>query len=255
MREFSPVPTASRWSTITVDGHTCELYEPTAPAAGRAIISLHDLRGGALRENAPLRTLIEAAGLPVIAPQTGRSWWLDRVIAAFDALITPERFVVDSVRGEIARRFDVRPPGIALLGAGMGGQGALRIAYRHPALFPTAAAIGPAIDFHAAMRDAGDHDDGALLDTLWETFGDVERARQETAILHVHPLNWPRQQFFASDPADRRWHDGAVRLHGKLVALGIPHTALLEPRTDADVTAEALRFVVDALDREALRVA
>lgn len=255
MRDSITAPNGSRWSTITLDGHACELHEPPGAAAGRALVYLHDLRGEPLREGGPLRTLIEAAELPVIAPRTGRSWWLDRIIPSFDARITPERFVVDSVRGEIARRFGVHPPGIALLGAGMGGQGALRIAYRHPAVFPTAAAIGPAIDFHAAMRDAGDHDDGEMLDTLWEAFGDVERARQETAILHVHPLNWPRQQFFASDPADRRWHDGAVRLHGKLVALGIPHTALLEPRTDADVAAEAMRFVVDALDREARRIA
>jgi S-formylglutathione hydrolase len=106
------------------------------------------------------------------------------------------------------------------------------------------------------MREAADRDDGELFDTLWESFGDVERARQDTAILHVHPLNWPRHQFFASDPADPHWHDGADRLHSKLVALGIPHTALLEPRADftATAAAEAVRFVLAALDQESRRL-
>ena len=76
----------------------------------------------------------------------------------------------------------------------------------------------------------------------------------------MHPLNWPRHQWFASDPGDHVWHDGAGRLHGKLVALGIPHEAILEPRVapaadfEAAVAADALRFVLDRLDAEARRI-
>jgi len=244
------------WSTITVAGRECECFAPPAPAAGRAVIWLHDLATERLCDVPPIRDLLEAASVPVLAPRSGRSWWLDRPMPGFTAAMTPERHVVDAVRGEVEQRFGVRPPGIALLGAGMGGQGALRIAYRHPALFPVAAALAPAIDFHRGMREAGDRDDGERFDTLWETFGDVERARQDTAILHVHPLNWPRHQFFASDPADSRWHDGADRLRSKLVALGIPHTALLERRTDftAAAAAAAVAFALDALGQEARRL-
>jgi hypothetical protein len=246
---------------MEVGGRTCEMFAPPDPRPGRALIHLHDVREPWLQELPALRDLVEAAQIPVIGPRTGRSWWLDRPVAGFDADLTPERFVVDLVRGEVGRRFGVTSPGIGLLGTGMGGQGALRIAYRHPAVFPVAAAIAPAIDFHLAMREAGDRADGELCDTLWETYGDVERARQDTAILHVHPLNWPRHQWFASDPADLHWHDGAARLHSKLVALGIPHTAILEPPADgigpalADrVAAEAMRFVLDALDAESRRI-
>jgi hypothetical protein len=78
----------------------------------------------------------------------------------------------------------------------------------------------------------------------------------------VHPLNWPRHQWFASDPRDGRSFDGAQRLHGKLGALGIPHTALFEPRGDgsrdaftAAVAPDAIRFVLDALDAESRRLA
>jgi len=237
------------------------VFAPAAAAPGRAVLLLHDLAGRPPAADDPLRAALEAAGLPTLAPLTGRSWWLDRVLPAFDPVVSPERFVRERVVPEIAARFGVRPPGIAVVGIGMGGQGALRLAYRHPDLFPIAAAVAPAIDFHLGMRQAADRDDGELFDTLWEVFGDVERARQETAILHVHPLNWPRHQWFASHPADRRWHDGACRLHGKLAALGIPHEAVLDAAPGEDeaaferrMAAAAIAFVTAALERESRRI-
>ncbi|MCE9629227.1 MAG: esterase family protein [Planctomycetia bacterium] len=253
-----PLPPRDHWSTIAVAGHPCEIHAPPDALPDRALIFLHGLRERSLQETPALRDVIETHRLPVLAPRTGRSWWLDRIVPAFDEAVTPERYVVDTIRGDVARRFGVEPPGIALVGTGMGGQGALRLAYRHPAVFPVAGAIAPAIDFHQAMRDAADRDNGEDYDTLWQLYGDVERARQDTAILHVHPLNWPRHQCFVSDPDDIHWHDGAVRLHGKLVALGIPHLALLEARGGADFEARAaadvMRFVLEALDKESRRV-
>ena len=252
-----PLPTRPGWSTVTVAGHACEIYVPDGPASGRGLIALHDLCETRLQDDPLVASCIEAAALPVLAPRTGRSWWLDRVMPGFDARTTAERHVIGPVRAEMAARFGVEPPGIALFGTGMGGQGALRIAYRHPQVFPVAAAIAPAIDFHLGMREAGDRDDGERFDTLWQTFGDVERARQETAILHVHPLNWPRHQCFTSDPDDADWHDGAARLHGKLAALGIPHVARFGPAGGAHargVVEETFRFLRDALDAEARRL-
>jgi len=257
------------WSTISVAGHACEVYEPAEPLPGRAMIYLHGVDEQTLVDSPGLRDAIEAAALPTLAPRTGRSWWLDRIMPGFDKAFTPERFVVEHVRAEIDRRFGVKPPGIALLGSGMGGQGALRIAYRHPTVFPVSAAIAPAIDFHRAMQECDERIDGDSYDTLWETYGDVERARQDTAILHVHPLNWPRHHWFASDPSDLDWHDGAARLQSKLRALGIPHAALLDSRgavtgqTPGDhrreyenrVAPDAIRFLIDALDQESRRLA
>jgi hypothetical protein len=260
---FPPAPSSlplvprPHWSTITVAGHVCELFEPPRPLPGRAVIYLHDVTEQPLQLQPALRDVMEEAGLPTIAPRTGRSWWLDRIMPGFDKELTPERFILERVRAEVAQRFGVQPPGIALIGTGMGGQGALRISYRHPTVFPVSAAIAPAIDFHLAMRECDIRDDGEYYDTLWETYGDVERARQDTAILHVHPLNWPRHQWFASDPADIHWHDGAARLQSKLRALGIPHTAVLDPRDPlaANLAPDAVRFVVDALSQESRRLA
>lgn len=255
----TPPEPQGRWSTIDVDGRTCDLYEPSSPRRHGAIVYLHDAAEPApLPGSLALRAAVAASGLLVLAPRTGPSWWLDRVMPRFDRTVTPERFVLEHVRDAFERRFDIHPPAIALVGTGMGGQGALRISYRHPAVFPVAAAISPAIDFHVAMREVDLRDDAASIEPLWESYGDVERARQDTAILHVHPLNWPRHQWFASDPSDRDWHDGAVRLDSKLRALGIPHTALLSPFDRAaatTVTAEAISFVVEALDQESRRLA
>ena len=117
---------------------------PADPLPGRALIYLHGVRERWLQELPVLRDLVEAARLPVIAPRAGRSWWLDHVVPSFDPALTAERYVIGPVVAEIARRFGVSPPGIAVVGTSMGGQGSLRLAYRHPNLFPVAAAISPA---------------------------------------------------------------------------------------------------------------
>jgi S-formylglutathione hydrolase FrmB len=102
----------------------------------------------------------------------------------------------------------------------MGGQGALRLAYKYPSQFPVVAAISPAIDYYKRYNE-GD-------ETIPQMYPDPEAARQDTAILHIHPLNWPRHQFFCCDPIDYRWHESADRLRMKLWSLGIPHEHDLE---------------------------
>ena len=252
---------APHWSMIDIGGHPCECFDPPGAAPGIAAIYLHGVRERTLQQSTGLREAIETAGLRALAPRTGRSWWLDRIIPEFDPLITPERFVVGAVVAEVERRFGVKPPQIGLVGTSMGGQGALRLSYRHPTVFPVAAAIAPAIDYHTALRDLHKIPDGDLFANLYQIYGDVERARQDTAILHVHPLNWPRHQWFASDPEDWQWHDGADRLHGKLVALGIPHTAILDlqagghgPAYYDSVASDAIRFLLTALEAESRRL-
>lgn len=258
----SPPPPRAGWSIEEVDGHACEIYTPREPDPGRALVYLHGVRERWLQEIPGLRDRIETSRLPVIAPRSGRSWWLDHIVPSFDSSLTPERFVVDCVVTEVGRRFGVAPPAIGIIGTSMGGQGALRLAYRYPAIFPVSAAISPAIDYHAAMREAHRREDGELYDTLWEIYGDVERARQDTAILHVHPLNWPRHQFFACDPDDAHWYDGSVRLQSKLVALGIPHVAMLESRGGGHdpvyydrIASDVMNFVLERLDQESRRIA
>ena len=130
--------------------------------------------------------------------------------------MTAERYVLDHVVPYAVEKFGAASPRLALLGTSMGGQGALRFAYKHPRTFPIVAALAPAIDYQQRFYDEGE-------ETLPQMYPDAEAVRQDTATLHVHPLNWPRNQWFCCDPADRRWHDSAQKLKMKLSALGIPH--------------------------------
>ena len=73
----------------------------------------------------------------------------------------------------------------------MGGQGALQLGYRYARQFPIVVAISPKVDFETWWG----HD--TSLDTL---FSDREAARQRTAILQLHPLNYPKHQLLLCDP-------------------------------------------------------
>jgi S-formylglutathione hydrolase FrmB len=206
-----------------------------------------------LRDKVEFARQFDRHGFRVLCPRTGRSWWTDRVCPEFDSTITAERYVVDHCLDWIGRQWRVEPPRVALLGTSMGGQGALRIAFKHPRRFPVVAAISPAIDYHQRM-DEGD-------ETLHLMYADKEAARQDTATLHVHPLNWPRNTWFCCDPRDVRWHESADRLRMKMVALGIPHDCDLETSGGGhgfeyyDRMAEkALAFVAQRLESERLRV-
>ena len=98
-------------------------------------------------------------------------------------------------------------------------------------------------------------------ESLMAMYPDAEAARQDTATLHVHPLNWPRNLWFACDPADAVWYNGADRFRMKLSALGIPYECDLEtsagghgPAYYDHQAAKAIGFLVDRLEAESRRV-
>ncbi len=242
------------WTTASVAGHECHIYDPPQRTPhGFVVLYLHGVHMNRLDDKPAFIREFDSHGLPVVCPMTKRSWWTDKVCLEFDPKITAERHVLDNVLPFIAERFGSRPPQIGLLGTSMGGQGALRLAYKHPNVFPVAAAISPAIDFHKRYNE-GD-------ETIPQMYPDPEAARQDTAILHIHPLNWPRHQFFCCDPADYRWHESADRLRMKLWSLGVPHVCDLETTSGGHgfeyynrMAERAVGFLVDRLDQERRRV-
>lgn len=248
-----PNPSGS-WSELSLAGHPCRVFEPGVPSDhGYVVLYLHGVHLGRLDEHPEFAAEFDRRGLRVIAPITRRSWWTDKICPEFDPEISAEKYVVDRVVPHIAQRWDARPPRIALLGTSMGGQGALRLAFRHPDTFPIAAAISPAIDYHTRWEE-GD-------ETLPSMYPDQEAARQDTAILHVHPLYWPRNLWFCCCPSDVRWHEGAERLRMKLSALGIPHAYELEFEGGGhgfgyyrQMAAPAINFINERLERERLRI-
>jgi S-formylglutathione hydrolase len=127
------------------------------------------------------------------------------------------------------------------------------MSFKYPQLFPVVAAISPAIDYYLRM-DEGDK-------TLPLMYADREAARQDSATLHVHPLNWPRNVWFCCDPADVRWHESADRLRMKLSALGIPFDCDLETTGGGHgfeyynrMAGKALEFIAVRLESERLRL-
>ena len=138
----------------------------------------------------------------------------------------------------------------------MGGQGALNLAYRYPDTFPIVAAISPAIDFQQRLEEIEDE-----TDPLLQMYEDPESARQDTAILHIHPLNWPRGQFFCCDPTDVRWFDSSDRLRMKLSSLGVPFECDLDTSAGGhgfeyynQMAEPVIQFLVNRLNSERLRV-
>jgi S-formylglutathione hydrolase FrmB len=246
--------TLDHWTEHDVAGHTCHFCEPAAGSEhGYTILYLQGLRSGRLKYQTGIMEIIRQHGLRVIEPECDFSWWVDRISPRFDPDISGERYVMEKVLPFLSETYQCEPPQIALLGPSMGGQGALRLAYKYPDTFPVVAAIYPSIDFQKKIEEAD-----ANLSAMYR---DAEDARQDTATLHIHPLNWPRHQFFCCDPADVRWHDSADRLHMKLYSLGVPHELDLETTAGGHswkyfehMAPRAIGFLAERLESERLRV-
>jgi S-formylglutathione hydrolase FrmB len=242
------------WSESDVAGHPAEIFEPAERNPhGYVLIYLHGVHLGRLSERDVFTALLERHGLPVIAPITQRSWWSNRICEEFDSQLTAERHLLDNVVPYIQERWDSKTPQIGLFGTSMGGQGALRFSYKYPDIFPVVAGISPALDYQLRFAQ-GD-------ETLPLMYRDPEQARQDTALLHIHPLNWPRHQFFCCCPTDYQWIDSADRLRMKLHSLGVPFEHDLETEGGGhgvqyyDKMAEkVIGFLVERLQKERLRV-
>jgi S-formylglutathione hydrolase FrmB len=242
------------WTTIDLDGHPCRIYEPQVPSQhGYTVLYLHGRYQGTPADRPKMMEHFARNGLRIIAPLSRRSWWADRLCEDFDPNITAEKYLLHKVLPYMAERWQCNPPQLALMGASMGGQGALRLAYKYPNLFPVVASFFPAIDFQIRIEE-GDR-------ILSQMYRDAEDARQDTATLHIHPLNWPRHQWFCCDPADVRWHDSIDRLRMKLYSLGVPYDCDLETSAGGHtweyvehMTETAIDFLMESLEQERLRV-
>lgn len=231
----------ARWNRINITGHPADVFKP-ANALPFAVLFLHDESGPkpALLEGLALQ--LEAQRLRCVVPHGASSWWLDRIFADFDPTLTAERYLLDSVVPWMESTWGIGPRAVAVAGIGMGGQGAVRLGFRHPEQFPIVASLDGAFDFHEH------HGRGTPLDDIYAT---REQARQDTAILHIHGHVWPSHIWFACSPASQ-WYRGNDRLHEKLSAMGIPHTAELDAASDIN---SMLSFVATALATESRRLA
>lgn len=198
------------WQQRDEDGWSAEVYEPDTSRPGLALLFLHGHSHKTLSHSDAWTRALEHAGLRAVCPLSSSGWWVEgdeRI-----GLDTPLEFLQQRVAPSIRRWWDVPEPGIALTGVSLGGQGALKLAYRHAREFPVVAAIAPAIDFHRLFGL------GLPLDGF---FDDAESARQQTVPLHLNPLSWPRHQLLLCDADDEDWYESVQRLASKLSSSGV----------------------------------
>ncbi|MFN9719396.1 MAG: alpha/beta hydrolase-fold protein [Planctomycetota bacterium] len=240
----------TRWKSVALDGRQVDIFpceEGQKPSA--VVLFLHGHGRVLLNQNPVFTRLFHEHQLAAICPDGERSWWLDVPCSEFHESRTPQQWLLQSIVPWIGSQFEIQPPRIALLGVSMGGQGALQLAYRHASMFPVVAAIAPAVDFHQLYGS------GIPLDGM---FTDAESARQATVVLNLHPLAWPRYQYFCCDPSDTEWFDGAARLGMKLSSSGILHERDLETSAGGHnwnyfnhMAAPALRHIAESLQKVA----
>ena len=235
----------SGWTKLRSDFGEIDCFEPSESPAPYALLHLRDRAGPPPPENPILTAELQQHRLRAYSPAVDGCWWVDARCDAFDAETPPLHWLQFAAAAAMTDLWNVSTCQIGLLGTGVGGNGVLQLAYRFPMQFPVVAAIAPAVDFHTHYdRDP----------VLQEVFANAEAARQETATLRIHPLNWPPHQWFACDPRDPDWFEGCERLASKLSSIGILHESDLttsaggqRDKFEQVMLPKAIESVVDGL--------
>jgi S-formylglutathione hydrolase len=240
------------WHSTQIAGHPADYFEPLESPARFALIYLHGAGQETLADKPVYTQWLRDLGFPCVCPRGDQAWWADRICSTFDPQITAERFIVDHVRRWVMETWSVGPRGVGLFGISMGGQGALRIAFRHASQFPVVAGVSPAIEYHCRYGQ------GSPIDDMYSS---KEQCRQDTAIMHIPPTDSPPHIFFCCDPDDLEWHRGNDRLHEKLMALGVSHECDLTTQAGAHswdyydhVAARVFQFLRSGLEHESRRL-
>jgi hypothetical protein len=200
-----------------------------APDSRFHALYLHDHFERTPLETDPLVRELLARRISVRAPFGGSSWWLDRVCESIDPATTVERAVMQWVAEQ------PRPV------AAVGGEAAIRLAFRHPFLLPIAAAWDGEFDFHDLLGR------GTTLDGHFER---REQARQQTAVLQVRASEPPPAIWFGC-PSDGDRFRGHDRLHEKLSAVGVVHEFIVADECPVATMAD---FVLAGLEKQSRRL-
>jgi S-formylglutathione hydrolase FrmB len=237
------------WTQLAIAGHVADVFAPESPRF--LLVFLSDLDGVTLRDNATWTSLVAGNRLACVCPAGADAWWLDRVWPHFDPANSAEQYVLDEVIPAVLARLRLPSTAVAVAGVGAGGQGALRLGFRHPERIRVVAGLGSTLDFHEAYGH------GSALDEMYPS---REHCRQDTAVLQIDAHRWPPYIWFACDP-DSAWLRGNDRLHEKLSAMGVPHATDFTSRACGHswmyydhLSPALMRFAVDGLEKEARRL-
>jgi pimeloyl-ACP methyl ester carboxylesterase len=239
------------WEQVTIADKLVDVYEPAGGRPRFGVLHLHGVGLEMLRDKPAFSLAFENLNLACVCPHGQRSWWGDRACAEFDSRLTPEAHLLENVYSYFPERWGIGARSIGLQGISMGGQGALRLAFKHPDKFPVVAGIASAIDYHDRYGQ------GSPLDDMYDS---KEQCRQDTAPLHLHPSLYPARIFYCVDPEDR-WFRGNDRLHEKMNALGVPHEIDFTTRAGGHswdyfnhMAARVLGFLAAGLEQESRRL-
>src|SRR5439155_26667146 len=198
------------WQTIDLGGKPADVFAPGGGPPRFGLLFLHGYDLATLSENASFTKSLSDHRFACVCPYGGRCWWTDRIWPEFDPAISAESYLLSTALPFFQSQWGFGPRTVGLLGYCMGGQGALKLAFKHPLIFPAVAAISSALEYHELFWS------GTAIDTLYTS---KEQCRQDTAPMHVHPSVYSPHIFFSCDPTDP-WSRGNDRLHEKLSALG-----------------------------------
>lgn len=202
------------WSSDTLSEKPADIFIPDGSESPTgAVVFLHGYDGVTIRDNPAFSAELQQHRLACVCPHGPQCWWTDRLFEPFDVAISPIEYLAQQIPEYCRNRWGFESDRIGLTGVEMGGQGALQLAYRRARKFTIVAAISPKIDFETWYGH------GTSLDQI---FPNREAARQATATLHIHPLDWPKHQLLLCDPADHYCIDGVITLASKLSSTGIP---------------------------------
>jgi pimeloyl-ACP methyl ester carboxylesterase len=241
------------WTQLDIGGKTADVYDLAESIRPRfGVLYLHGYGLETLLDRPAFTRLFDELRLVCVCPHGQRSWWGNRVCVEFDAQVPPESYLLQSVVPFFRERWNIEPRAIGLIGISMGGQGALRLAFKYPNIFPVVAAIAPAIEYHELYGQ------GTPLDDMYDS---KEQCRQDTVPMHIHPSKFPPHIFYGIDPTDAPWYRGNDRLHEKLSALGVAHQFDLTTRAGGHswdyfnhMAERVLRFVAQGLELESRRL-
>jgi hypothetical protein len=225
------------WAQTTIADHPVRYGMPSKRQGVFALLYLHDVDGRTLEEVPGATELFEQLPWPIICPQVGPTWWLDL------------QWLRESLVPWIHSTFQTPHRGIALLGIGMGGQGALQLGFAHGDQFPVVVSMQAAIAFEQLYGQ------GTVLD---QCFTSPEHARQYTAGMMVNPRLTSKALALIAHPNDALWFRGNDRLHEKLVAMGVEHHSHLtgdgSPQWWREQFRWASQYIQQAMQAESRRL-
>src|SRR5438477_11564346 len=80
------------WTLESVAGHPCDVYlPPQRNKHGYLVLYLHGVHLNGLHDKPAFMEEFDRHGLAVVAPQTKRSWWTDKMCLEFDPKISAQR--------------------------------------------------------------------------------------------------------------------------------------------------------------------